>query len=50
MDSAGVQPPEEKLQTTQFINNLDSSRFAEFKMTIRNLSKLGVAVPTTLVH
>jgi hypothetical protein len=49
MDSAGVEPPEEKLQTIQFINNLDPSRFAEFKATIRNLSKLGVAVPTTLV-
>jgi hypothetical protein len=49
MDSAGVEPPEEKLQTIQFINNLDPSRIAEFKATIRNLSKLGVAVPTTLV-
>jgi hypothetical protein len=42
-------PPEENIQTIQFINSLDPSRFSEFKTTIRNLSKLGVKASTTLV-
>ena len=48
ISAAGETEPTEELQTIQFIKGLDATRFAEFKMTVKNLSRLGVDPPATL--